>query len=359
MRGGGSIGVRMLYPRADHSNNRKPEVADLPDRVRWGILGTGRMASTIAAELSTLHDEGHELVAVASRRRAVAEDFAARHGVRRAHEGHEALARDEAVDAVYVATPHGLHAEQMLACLAGGKAVLCEKSFTINAQQAARVVAEARRRRLFVMEAMWTRFLPAIDALRALLRDGAIGRVRMVVGGGAFMPERVPGHYLFSKELGGGVLLDAGVYLVSLASMILGTPVKVLAMGSLGESGIDEQTSIMLEHPGEATSLLYVSMRARRPPDLEILGENGRIRIEAPVFRPATLTVWDADGASTVQSHPVDGRGYGGQLREVAAALREGRIESDIMPLDETLSIVRTMDVVRAQMGLRFPMERS
>jgi predicted dehydrogenase len=180
----------------------------------------------------------------------------------------------------------------------------------------------------------------------------------MVIGGGAFTPERVPGHYLFSPDLGGGALLDAGVYLVSMASMILGAPVRVSASGLLGETGVDEQTTMTLEHDG-ATALLYVSLRARRPPDMEILGERGRIRIEAPVFRPATLTIWDADGASTVQSHPVDGSGYGGQLREVGAALREGRTESDIMPLDETLSIVRTMDAVRAQMGLRFPMERS
>jgi predicted dehydrogenase len=315
------------------------------------------MASAIATELATLRHEGHELVAVASRRRQTAGDFAARHGIPHAIEGYGALAGDDRIDAVYIATPHTLHCSNMLACLAGGKAVLCEKPFTINASQAAAVIEQARRRRIFVMEAMWTRFLPAIRALRELLRADAIGRVRMVVGGGAFTPERAPGYYLFDIELGGGALLDAGVYLVSMASMLLGAPVKVLAAGTIGESGIDEQTAVTLEMADRATAMLYVSLRARRPPDFEILGERGRIRIEAPVFRPAALTVWGADGAATVHSHPIDGSGYGGQLREVAAALREGRTESAIMPLDETLSIMRTMDAARAQIGLQYPGE--
>jgi predicted dehydrogenase len=315
------------------------------------------MASTIATELAALRDEGHELVAVASRRRQTAADFAARHGIPYAIEGYDALACDGRVDAVYVATPHVLHCSNMLACLAGGKAVLCEKPFTINASQASAVIEQARRRRIFVMEAMWTRFLPAIRALRDLLRADAIGRVRMVIGGGAFMPERKPGYYLFDHDLGGGVLLDAGVYLISMASMVLGTPIKVLAAGAIGETGVDEQTAVTLETAEQATALLYVSLRARRPPDLEILGERGRIRVEAPVFRPAALTVWGADGAATVHSHPIDGSGYGGQLREVAAALRQGRTESAIMPLDETLSIMRTMDAVRAQIGLQYPGE--
>jgi hypothetical protein len=142
-----------------------------------------------------------------------------------------------------------------------------------------------------------------------------------------------------------------------MASMILGAPVRVVASGVLGDSNVDEQTTVTLETRDEATALLYVSMRARRAPDLEILGERGRIRIEVPVFRPVALTIWGADGAPTEQSYPIDGSGYGGQLREVAAALREGRIESAVMPLDETLSIMRTMDAVRAQIGLAFPDE--
>lgn len=327
----------------------------MPERVRWGILGTGRMAATIAAELATMRDDGHDLVAVASRQHAKAVEFAARHRIPHALGQYEELTRAPQVDAIYVATPHSLHAANMRACLAGGTAVLCEKPFTLNAGQALEVIAEARRRRLFVMEAMWTRFLPAIDALRGLLAGDAIGRVRLVVGGGAFIPDRTAGNYLFDKSLGGGVLLDAGVYLVSMSSMLLGTPVQVRAAASHGDTGIDEQTTMLLEHADASSAVLYVSLRARRSPDLEILGERGRIRIEAPVFRPAALTVWNEAGNPTTRQYPVAGSGHAYQLRELAAALRTGRHESPIMPLDETLSIMRTMDAVREQIGLRYP----
>jgi predicted dehydrogenase len=315
------------------------------------------MAATVAAELQALRPEGLELAAVASRDRSKAAEMCARFDGARAVEGYQALAEASDVDAVYIATPHTLHADNMLECIAAGKAVLCEKPFTISARDAESVIAASRRQRVFVMEAMWTRFLPAVIALRDLLRRGEIGRVQMLVGGGAFQPPRVPGQYLFDPALGGGALLDAGVYLVSMASMILGTPTAVNAAGCIGTSGVDEQTSIVLSHGDGSHALLYVSLRARRSPDLEILGEQGRIRIEAPIFRPAALTVWDSSGRSRSLEFPIDGSGYGYQLREVASALREDRIESSVMPLDETLAIMRTMDAVRERIGLRYPVE--
>ena len=329
----------------------------MPERVRWGILGTGRMAATIASELATIRDEGHELVAVASRHLPKALEFAARHRIPRALGQYDEIMIDREVDAIYVATPHSLHAANMLACLAGGKAVLCEKPFTLNAGQASAVIAEARRKRLFVMEAMWTRFLPAIDALRGLLAEDAIGQVCLLIGGGAFIPERTAGHYLFEKSLGGGVLLDAGVYLVSMASMILGSPVQVRATARHGDTGVDEQTRCCSDRPTARRPCCTCRCVARRSPDLEILGERGRIRIEAPVFRPAALTIWDQAGSATTRQYPVTGSGFAYQLREVAAALRAGGLESAVMPLDETLSIMRTMDAVREQIGLRYPDE--
>lgn len=329
--------------------------------VRWGIVGTGRMAATIAAELQAAHGLGMRLVAVASRDADRGRLFAARHTVPgqpspRAWTGVEALAQDE-LDAVYVATPHVRHAADALACLAGGKAVLCEKPFTLNAAEAERVAAAARAGGRFLMEALWTRFLPAIAALRERLAGGALGRVRTIVGGGAFVPELPPGHYLRDPALGGGALLDAGVYLVSLASMLLGMPIRVRAGGLLGASGVDEQVAIVLSHADGAQALLYVSLQARRSPDLEILCERGRIRVWAPVFRPTRLSVWPADGGEQVLEFPVEGSGYGAQLAEVCAALRAGRTESAIMPVAESVSIMRTLDAVRAELGLRYPAE--
>lgn len=327
-------------------------------KLRWGLMGTGRMAATIAAELVTMGGEGMELVAVASRSAEKAKAFAERHGIHRFWGSYGELARDRDVDVVYVATPHSLHAENMLACVRGGKAVLCEKPFTINAREAREVIDEARRQGVFVMEAMWTRFLPAVVALREWLARGEIGPVQMLIGGGAFIPERNTGHYLWNKALGGGALLDAGVYLVSMASMILGTPTRVHASGVIGSSGIDEQDAMVFEHAGGATAVLYVSLRTRRAPDLEILGESGRIGVAAPIFRPARLTLWPKDGEATTTDFPIDASGYGYQLREVARALATGRRESAVMPLAETLGIMQTMDAVRLRMALAYDSDK-
>jgi predicted dehydrogenase len=322
--------------------------------IRWGIMGTGRMADALAREMALLRDAGVQLAAVASRSTDRARAFADRHAIPHALGDYAALAAGDAVDAIYVATPHSLHAAHMLACVQGGKATLCEKPFTLNAGEARRVIAAAQTRGVFVMEAMWTRFLPAVTALRELIAGGAIGRVQLLVGGGAFLPDRSQPHYLLDRSLGGGVLLDAGVYLLSMASMLLGAPSRCQANGLIGDTGVDEQDAILLDHPGGAAALLYVSLRSRRSPDLEILGDGGRIQLAAPVFRPERLSLWRADGTASTSEHPIAGSGYGYQIRAVSEAVRAGRLQSSVMPLDETLTIMETMDAVRRQIGLRY-----
>ncbi len=315
------------------------------------------MAATIAAELRGLAGAGAELHAVGSRTRAAAREFAHRFGIARAHASYADLARDDEVDVVYIATPPALHAENALACIARGKAVLCEKPFALNAREATGMVRTARAQRVFLMEAMWTRFLPAMAAVRSIIAAGTLGKLRLVTGGGGFVPAFDPKSPLFDPNLGGGVLLDAGVYLVSLASMLLGPPAAVLAQGQLGASGVDEQETILLRAADGAQAALYVSLQARRPPDLEILGSAGRLHVGAPVFRPTQLTLTLADAAPVVSEHPVAGSGYALQLTEVMQALQQGRLESPVMPLNETLGILRTMDAVRAALGLKYPGE--
>jgi predicted dehydrogenase len=322
------------------------------ETVRWGIVGTGRMATTIADEIERLNGRGHTLAAVASRHIERAREFAGSRKARAAHDTVGALAADPAVDAVYIATPPSEHAPAMLDCIAAGKPVLCEKPFTLDAEEAERVAAAAQRRRVFVMEAMWTRFLPAVARLREILASGVLGDVRLVIGGGAFVPAYDPENYLFDPKLGGGALLDAGVYLVSMASMILGAPQRVLATGATGRTGIDEQDVFLLEH-GEASASLYISMRTRRAPDFEVLGEHGRIRLEPPMYRPTSLTLWDANQSPRVEQHPIDGTGYGVQLEAVARALRDGSLESAVMPLAESVRIMHTLEQVRAQVQAR------
>ncbi|MBS0614253.1 MAG: Gfo/Idh/MocA family oxidoreductase [Proteobacteria bacterium] len=315
------------------------------------------MASVLAAEFASLPTTEVRLLAIAGRNAERTAAFAAAHDIARTYHDIEALARDPDIDALYIATPHTLHYECLLAAIEAGKAVLCEKPFTLNARQAAEVIALARRRGVFVMEAMWTRFLPAIAALRELVAAGTLGRIELLVGGGAFMPDRHGGHYLFDPHRGGGVLLDAGVYLVSLSSMLLGQPRRIQAAGRLGDSGVDEQDAWLFEHACGAMASLYVSLHARRSPDLEILGDAGRIRIAAPVFRPTRLHLWDQQGNEQLREYPITGSGYGYQVRAVNQALLHGQSESPVMPLDETLTIMQTLDSIREQMGLIYPAE--
>jgi predicted dehydrogenase len=315
------------------------------------------MAATIAQELRGLTAAGAELAAVGSRTRSSAEDFARRFAIPRAYASYADLARDRQVDVVYIATPPSLHAENALACLASRKAVLCEKPFALNAPEAMRMVRAAREQRVFLMEAMWTRFLPALSAVRSIVAAGTLGPVRLLTGGGGFIPRFDPQAPLFNPALGGGVLLDAGVYLVSLASMLLGAPLEVLAQGELGPSGVDEQEAILLRCARGAQAMLYVSLKARRSPDLEILGEAGRLRLEAPVFRPTRLTFTLGDAAPVTTEYPVAGSGYAPQLLEVMAVLAQGRRESAIMPLAETVGVMRTLDAIRAALGLKYPQE--
>jgi predicted dehydrogenase len=316
-------------------------------RIRWGILGTGRMAGIMANELRGLAHQGAELVAIGSRSAASAKEFAQKFDIPRSHASHEALAADSDIDVVYIATPPSAHASNLHACLESGKAVLCEKPFTLNAEEARAAIGIARSRNVFLMEAMWTRFLPAVAALREHLQTDAIGEIQLLIGGGAFVPPYTPGYYLFSTELGGGVLLDAGIYLISMSSMCLGKPERALSSVDMGSYGVDDHAAMILEHSSGAKSILYVSLRAKRSPDLEILGSKGRIHVGAPVFRPTQLTLVSGAEQARPQEYPIEGTGYGLQALEVMAALREGRTESTVMPLIETLSIMQTMDEVR------------
>jgi predicted dehydrogenase len=309
------------------------------------------MAATVAAEMAALGPAGLALAGVASRRYDRAAAFAAQHPGCRPFADDRELFEDPAIDAVYIATPPSEHCRAMLAAIAAGKAVLCEKPFTINAIEAGQVIDAARRRGVFVMEALWSRFLPAYVALRKLLGAGAIGTPQMLVAGGAFVPEPREGHYLLDPKLGGGVLLDAGVYLLSLTSMVLGEPSRIQASIRMGPSGVDEHDAMILDHAGGAVALLYVSLRARRSPDMEILGDRGRLCVASPIFKPARITLWDRQGAESTREYPVSGSGYGYQILAVNEALRAGALESEVMPLAETASIMRSMDAIRRQIG--------
>lgn len=327
----------------------------MAEKIRLGILGTGNMARAFALGLQ--HAPAVDLVAVASRTNESAEAFAGEFNTVRYFSDYRLLAAEPDIDLIYIATPHSCHMENSLMCLDAGKAVLCEKPFTINAAQARAVIESAREKGLFLMEAMWSRYIPAMVKLRELLSRKVIGDVQIMLAGGAFMPPFDPNAYLFRPDLGGGVLLDAGVYLVSIASMVLGTPNRILATGSLGPSGVDDHDAFILQHDNGAIASCYVSLRASASPEITLLGDRGKLQVHAPLFAPPRLTLSLSGKADEVMDFPFAGNGYQFEAQEAAECLLAGSLESSIMPLDETLTVMQTMDEIRQQFHLRYPME--
>jgi predicted dehydrogenase len=312
--------------------------------VRWGILGTGGIARTFAADLA-LTDSG-TVVAVGSR--STADSFADEFGIPNRHGSYESLVSDPDVDVVYVATPHPMHHDNAVLALRAGKPVLVEKPFTMNAAEARDVVAVARETGLFAMEAMWTRFLPHIATVRSWLADGVLGDVVTVTADhGQWFAEN-PDFRLFAPALGGGALLDLGVYPVSFASMVLGTPNRIVAMSDPAFTGVDAQTSMVFGYPSGAQAVLTCTLRAKSPIRAAIVGTLARIEIDGDFYAPNAVSLITRDGEITRVESEHQGRGLRHQADEVARRLAAGEMESPLMPLDETISIMATMDEVLA-----------
>jgi predicted dehydrogenase len=327
----------------------------MTERIRWGIAGTGVIAAAFAEDLRLLDDA--ELVAVGSRSQQAADRFADAHGAARRHVGYDALAADPEVDAIYVAVPHTGHEEVTLTALAAGKAVLCEKPFAINAAQTERMIAAARAAGVFLMEAMWVRFLPHQVGLRELISAGRIGEIRSLIVDRGEVLSSDPAHRVLDPALGGGALLDLGIYPVSFASMLLGTPDRVAAFATQAVTGVDAQTSAVFGYRSGAQALISTALDARTANTASITGTKGRIDIAdwADGRLPAKLTL--LDGTTQNLEFPREGKGLRFQAAEVGRCLRAGETESPVMPLDETLSIMRTLDLMREQIGLRYPGE--
>ena len=321
----------------------------MTEPIRWGILGTGSIAHTFATGLTLIPDA--ELAAVGSRSADTAAAFADEFDISRRHATYEDLAADPEIDVIYVSTPHPMHKGSSMLCLKAGKAVLCEKPFTVNAAEADEVIALARDRGLFLMEAMWTRFLPIVVQVREWLAEGAIGDVSMVRAG--FDPQ----SRLFDPQLGGGALLDIGIYPLSFVSMVLGPhPTRIETMATLGETGVDEANAIILGYAEGQLALIYSAVRTKTPMETSIAGTEGTIVIHPPYIPCTSATLKAGDREEQIDLRP-DGRGIKYQALEVMACLRAGKLESDVMPLDETRGIVAIMDQLRQRWGLKYPME--
>jgi predicted dehydrogenase len=315
--------------------------------LRWGLIGAGHIAGQFAQDMTVTRSG--RVVAIGSRRQEAADRFGDKFGVPTRYASYEALVADPEVDAVYVATPHPMHHANALLALNAGKPVLVEKAFTFNADEARDLVGAARTKGLFLMEAMWTRFLPHMTEIARLVAAGEIGDIVTVVAdlGHNFPPD--PSSRFFAPELGGGALLDMGVYIVSFASMFLGKPAQVMALITPAFTGVDGQTSMLLGYTGGAQAVLTCNVSGDTPARAVIVGTEARIEIDGPFFAPASFTLTRHDRSSTRVEPPFEGHGLHYEAEEVERCIRAGLLESPVMPLDESIAIMETIDAVRAQ----------
>lgn len=341
------------------------------ENVRWGIISTGMIAKQFAEDLPYV--EGAELVAVGSRSQDSADAFAKTYNIPKAHPNYDALASDPDVDVVYVATPHPFHEENALMCLEAGKAVLCEKPFALNAQQTENIIRKAREKGLFLMEAMWTRFLPHMRKLRELIEADELGELQLLNADFGFAAPYDPEHRLFNPDLGGGALLDVGIYPLSLACWLLGLPTKQHSVMKRAGTGVDEMFSVILEHANGAQSRLSAAVSTQTPQTMTLAGSKGHIHLSAPWWgiprdpsqQKHTLTLTrtvqsDVPTAGNVEVIEVanSGHGYQYEAAEVGRCLREGLLESAVVPLDQSLEIMHLLDSIRKDWGLVYPQEQ-
>ena len=321
--------------------------------LRWGILATGWIADLFVRDLQLT---GHRVAAVGSRTQGGADHFAARFNIPKAHSSYEALVSDSDIDIIYVATPHPMHAENALMALQAGKHVLIEKPFTINAAEARQIVDLAAAKKLVVLEAMWTRFLPHMVRIREIAAAGTLGRIYSVVADHTRDLPSDPKHRLNALELGGGALLDLGIYPISFAWDILGKPEEIKAMARFKDTGADAEVATMFRHSGGAISTTISTSDNGGPNVALILGTEARIEIGSTWYEPTSFRVIDRKAKVIEEYSPaVDGRGMQYQADEMERLVAAGKTAGDILPPEESVSIMQTLDAIRTQIGLRYP----
>jgi predicted dehydrogenase len=322
--------------------------------IRWGVVGPGGIARRFA-EAMTVVDDG-TIRAVASRSMDRATAFNQAFGIPKAYDDAAQLADDPEIDAIYVATPHARHEADVLMCLEAGKPVLCEKPLALNEVQVRRMADAARERRRFLMEAIWSRFLPAYRALVEAIAAGRIGDPQLVEADFGFRAPVEPEHRLFNPELGGGAILDLGIYPVQLCTLVLGTVEQVTAAGYVGATGVDEQSAAVLLHQGGGMGVVKSAIRTSMSCTARIAGTEGSIDLPAFMHCPGAITISDRNGPERVDC-PFDSSGLQFEIAEVHRCLAEGRTESQVVSLDESIAIARVLDQMRAQVGVRYPGE--
>jgi predicted dehydrogenase len=325
------------------------------EKIRWGILATGWIAGQLAEAINKQPDA--ICLAVGSRSQASADKFGDEWDIPRRYPTYEALAADPDLDVIYIATPHNLHAENMKLCLNAGKHVLCEKALTVNAVEARECLALAQEKGLFLMEAMWMKFIPAIRQVQARVANGRIGNIHLVQPHFSFNIPYDPNGRLYDPALAGGALLDMGIYPATLAHMFLGKPDKILSAAHFGETGVDELNAAIWQYDRGAQAIITSSQRLERPCDAYITGSQGYIHLHENFWHTQTVTIKQSGSEPEVIQIPYEGNGYGYEVREVHDCLRAGKLESAVVSHADTLEIMTLLDEMRGQWGLVYPSE--
>jgi len=328
--------------------------------IRWGILGAGRIARKFASDLRLV--ENSELIAIGSRSKESADEFAKEFSVQYRHGSYEELAQNPDVDVIYIATPHNLHYENTLLCLNHNKAVLCEKPFAMNSRQTKEMIRVAREKKVFLMEALWTKFHPHFIKMQEMVKQGMLGEIRSVLVNFGFMPIPPVPTRLFDPALGGGTLMDIGIYNVFIAMSILGKPDEIDAVITPASTGVDEQCAILFRYKNGAMAQLFSTFSSNLATEADICGNEGRIRLTSRFYEPSSTIEFYPDKTDSKQIIPVEkeaGVGYQYEARHVNDCLRKELTESDVVSFADTILLMETLDKIRKIAGIRYPADES
>jgi predicted dehydrogenase len=324
--------------------------------IRWGILGAGNIAKKLAADIALV--DNAQLVAVGSRSKENANQFAREFSVPHIHGSYDELSKNSEVDVIYVATPHSHHHENTLMCLENNKAVLCEKAFAVNYRQAKEMVDKARQKNVFLMEAMWTKFLPHYNKMKSIVDSGQLGTISSVLINFGFKPRTPVPARLFDPALAGGTILDIGVYNVFIAMSVLGRPDEIEACMSPASTGVDEQCSVVFKYNNGSMAQLFSSFVAHLPTEADINGSDGRLRLTHRFYAPESTLEFYPDKMDSKQQVPFDnpttGWGYQYEVRHVCECLERNLKESNVMTLDNTLEMMEVLDDIRKKAGISY-----
>lgn len=324
--------------------------------IRWGILGTGKIAHLVASDLQLLPDA--ELTAIASRAQERSHAFGDQYDVPFRYSSYEDLVADDEVDVVHVGTPHSHHVRHASMALEAGHAVLCEKPLAMNTREAEDLIRTAREKEQFLMEAMWTRFLPVMDDVRWLLdEEDAVGEIRQLRADIGFHQPYDPDHRLFDPTLGGGALLDLGIYPIALVHELLGSPDSITTSATLADTGVDAQCAAIFDYEDGAQVTWQASLYADAGRTCSIAGPKGRLEGTRAWWKGAPFHLTREDGSKQTLARPFAGNGYQFEMAHVNQCLRDERTESPVMPLDESYALLETMDTLRERWGLTYPGE--